>query len=231
MSGDAQSASVAPSDPPKAAGEAVPERIGGRYRVLEELGRGGMARVYLVEDGSGRRLALKQLQRTGTETHDQVASELFEREFRTLAQLSHPRVIEVYDYGIGEVRPYYTMELLDGSDLRALSPLPWRRACELVFDVCSSLALLHSRRLVHRDVSPRNVRCTPDGYAKLIDFGAMVQMGPCAQVVGTPAFVAPEVVHRSARRCTTRSPGACPTPRATWPAYSRRGTRVRRRRR
>ena len=135
---------------------------------------------------------------TAKSKHDQLASELFEREFRTLVQLSHPRVIEVYDYGIGDAGPYYTMELLDGSDLRELSPLPWRRACELVFDVCSSLALLHSRRLVHRDISPRNVRCTRDGLAKLIDFGAMVQMGPCAQVVGTPAFVAPEVVQRSA---------------------------------
>ena len=51
---------------------------------------------------------------------------------------------------------------------------------------------------MHRDISPRNVRCTRDGRAKLIDFGAMVPMGPSAQVVGTPAFIAPEVVHRSA---------------------------------
>ena len=70
------------------------------------------------------------------------------------------------------------MELLDGGDLRERAPLPWREACALLCDVCSSLALLHSRRLVHRDVSPRNVRCTADGRAKLIDFGAMVPVGP-----------------------------------------------------
>jgi len=68
----------------------------------------------------------------------------------------------------------------------------------VLFDVCSCLALLHSRRLLHRDVSPRNVRCTADGQAKLIDFGAMAVMGHSRQVVGTPAFVAPEALHRLA---------------------------------
>jgi serine/threonine-protein kinase len=87
-------------------------------------------------------------------------------------------VIEVYDYGVdAQAGPYYTTELLDGGDLRDRSPLPWREACTLLFDVCSSLALLHSRRLLHRDVSPRNIRCTHDGQAKLIDFGAMAPMG------------------------------------------------------
>ena len=81
------------------------------------------------------------------------------------------------------------MELLDGGDLRKRSPLPWREACDAAFQLCSSLALLHSRRLVHRDITPRNVRCTSAGRAKLIDFGAMVSMGSGAQVVGTPAFV------------------------------------------
>jgi hypothetical protein len=91
------------------------------------------------------------------------------------------------------------MELLDGGDLRNRAPLPWAQACALLFDVCSSLALLHSRRLLHRDISPRNIRCTPDGKAKLIDFGAMAPMSAGgAQVVGTPAFTPPETVHRLA---------------------------------
>src|SRR5262249_5755425 len=106
-------------------------------------------------------------------------------------------VIEVYDYGLDAAGPYYTMELLDGGDLREQSPLPWQRACALVYDVCSSLALLHSRRLMHRDISPRNIRCTRDGKAKLIDFGAMAAMGPNQQLVGTPAFIAPEAFHFS----------------------------------
>ena len=174
-------------------------RIDDRYELLEPLGRGGMATVHRAVDRlTGREVALKQLRATGAQGHAVVA--LFAREFHTLAQLRHPSVISVYDYGLlGGEGPYYTMELLDGGDLRDRAPLPWRQACALVFDVCSSLALLHSRRLLHRDISPRNVRCTRDGRAKLIDFGAMGPMLPGGgQIVGTPAFVPPEAVHRSA---------------------------------
>ena len=175
-----------------------PARIAQRYRVIKALGQGGMAHVYHVADSvSGRELALKQLSPQSDSRREALTSQ-FEAEFNALAQLSHPRVIEVYDYGHGEAGPFFTMELLDGGDLADRSPLPWREACALVYDVCSSLALLHSRRLVHRDVSPRNVRCTRDGRAKLIDFGTMVAMGASNFVAGTPAFVAPEVVHRSA---------------------------------
>jgi len=172
--------------------------IAGRYQVLAELGRGGMATVYRVLDGAnGRELALKRLHGDGDESRRAAAEALFEAEFQTLSQLQHPRVIAVFDYGVADGAAYYTMELLDGGDLAELSPLPWREACALIYDVCSSLALLHSRRLVHRDVSPRNIHRTRDGRPKLIDFGAMASMGPCPQAVGTPAFVAPEVAQRA----------------------------------
>src|SRR6185503_17761221 len=178
---------------------AIPSRIGGRYEVHGLLGQGGMAAAYHVTDTvSGREMALKQLLLPEDEDRNREFNALFQREFHTLTQLSHPRIIEVYDYGVAEDGPFYTMELLDGGDLRQRSPLPWREACALTYDVCSSLALIHSRRLVHRDVTPRNIRCTRDGQAKLIDFGAMVPMGPGAVVVGTPSFVAPEVVLGSA---------------------------------
>jgi hypothetical protein len=167
----------------------------GRYRVQELLGRGGMAAVYRVSDPANTRsVALKQLR--SAELHGGIAA-LFEREYHMLAQLSHPNVIEVYDYGLAERGPYYTMELLDGGDLKDRCPLPWREACAVAFDVCSCLALLHSRRWVHRDVSPRNIRCTKQGRAKLLDFGAMVPVGYTGQIIGTPPFVAPEVVHRT----------------------------------
>ena len=172
-----------------------------RYQVQELLGRGGMACVYRVKDlVSQREVALKQLTAPRELAERGRLTALFEREFQTLVQLSHPQVIEVYDYGLlPDKTPYYTMELLDGGDLRERAPLGWRQACRLLFDVCSSLALLHSRRLLHRDVSPRNVRCTRSGRAKLIDFGAMAPMNAGgADVVGTPAFVAPEIVQRLA---------------------------------
>jgi len=177
----------------------VPAQLAGRYRVEALLGRGGMAVVYRAVDAVAcQSLAIKHaLFRPDTREGRDLCA-LFEREYQLLAQLSHPRVIEVYDFGIEDGRPYYTMELLDGGDLRELSPLPWRRVCALIYDVCSSLALLHSRRFVHRDISPRNVRCMPSGPAKLIDFGAAAPMGVAPHIVGTPAFVAPEALSRGA---------------------------------
>jgi tetratricopeptide (TPR) repeat protein len=172
---------------------ALPASIASRYQVLEELGRGGMAVVYRVrERNAACDVALKQLT---PHRSDRDVSALFEHEFSVLAELRHPSVIEVYDYGIDQAAPYYTMELLDGGDLTTLAPLPFVSACQLMIQVCSSLSLLHSRQLVHRDISPRNVRRTRAGVTKLIDFGAMAHMGPCTHSVGTPGFVAPEVVH------------------------------------
>lgn len=155
-----------------------------------------MAVVYQVLDKTNKReVALKKLVHRERAEKQQNVEELFEHEFHILSQLSHPRVIEVYDYGVDGSVPYYTMELLDGGDLREISPLPWKKACSLLRDVCSALSLLHSRRKIHRDLTPRNVRCTRDGKAKLIDFGAMVPMGHCKYVIGTPPFTAPEVVN------------------------------------
>ena len=170
--------------------------VGARYRIETLLGQGGMAEVYQVVDTStGDRRALKRLIKIDDPRKLQRATELFEREFHTLSQLAHPRVVSVYDYGVEDGAPYYTMELLDGGDLQQRAPVPWQLACKLARDVCSALSVLHSRRMVYRDLSPRNVRCTSDGQAKLIDFGAMAPMGPSKQVVGTAAFCAPELVH------------------------------------
>jgi serine/threonine-protein kinase len=122
-----------------------------------------------------RTLAFKRL--SAQASSDRVIAELFEREFHTLSQLAQPRIIEVYDYGIDAEGAYYTMQLLAGQDVRAFGKAHWRRACELMRDVASSLAILHSRRLLHGDVSPRNVRCTLDARAKLLDFGVAGRRG------------------------------------------------------
>jgi len=169
--------------------------IGGRYVIEELLGRGGMANVYRARDTrSGRVVAVKRgVARDPRKRLKRQA--LLQREYYTLCQLQHPRIIEVYDYGLDERGPYYVMELLDGSDLDSGGQLPWRKASALLYDVASSLSILHARGLVHRDVSTRNVRCTADGRAKLIDFGAMVSTGGVPKdVVGTPPFMAPEVL-------------------------------------
>ncbi|MDD9969130.1 MAG: protein kinase, partial [Myxococcales bacterium] len=132
---------------------------GARYDVHGVLGNGGMGAVYRVTDRHRDcTVALKRLRIEEGQSRKEERVALFHREFRTLAELEHPRVIHVYDYGIDDLGPYYTMELLDGADLREEVPISWRRACLLMRDVCSCLALLHSRGFVHRDVSPLNVR-------------------------------------------------------------------------
>jgi hypothetical protein len=177
--------------------DVINERIAQRYQVIKRLGRGGVAVVYEVLDTARDRVvALKRpIQRASP---DNPLTMLFQREFETLSQLVHPRIIEVYDYQTDELGPYYTMELLSGGDLRQRAPMPWREVCRSLCDVCSALALLHSRRFVHRDLTPLNVRCTADGRAKLFDFGAMVQFGRTKHVVGTPPFIAPEAIHSQA---------------------------------
>jgi tetratricopeptide (TPR) repeat protein len=168
------------------------ELIAGRYRVEALLGEGGMGSVYRARDEYvGSSVAVKRLH-AGSERAKVV---LFEQEYFTLAELAHPRIIEVYDYGVDAGRSYYTMELLDGADLRDAGALDFRTVCGVLSDVAGSLAILHSRGFLHRDVSPRNVRRTADGRAKLIDFGAMSRMGNSKELVGTPPCVAPEVLH------------------------------------
>jgi tetratricopeptide (TPR) repeat protein len=179
-----------------AAKEPIGSAIAGRYRIEIELGHGGMGIVYgVLDERSGRRVALKRLH-CDRPTHAAMVATLFEREYHTLKQLAHPCIVEAYEFGVDETGPYYTMELLPGTDLARLAPMPWHEACAVLRDVASALALVHARRLVHRDLSPRNVRCSDVGRAKLIDFGALASIGTCGELIGTPPLMAPETAQR-----------------------------------
>ncbi|MEM6993487.1 MAG: serine/threonine-protein kinase [Myxococcota bacterium] len=169
------------------------EIMGGRYRLGSLLGRGGMGEVYRAFDvAMARPVALKRFRLAADREADKLR---FRREFHTLAQFSHPRIVDAYDFGLDESgQPFYTMELLDGRDLGKLAPMEWKRACPLLRDVASALAFLHSRQLLHRDIAPRNVRCTSDGRAKLIDFGMMATVGVSNEIVGTLPSIAPEMI-------------------------------------
>ena len=143
-----------------------------------------------VDEVTGERCALKRIKPEFA--RDRQGIEAFEREYRVLAGIDHPRILRVYEYGVDDVGPYYTMELVPGEDLHKRAPLDYREACLYLRDVAASLALLHARRLLHRDLSPRNVRVTPEGRCKLLDFGALSGFGPSNVVVGTPPSIAPE---------------------------------------
>ncbi|MFI5309360.1 MAG: serine/threonine-protein kinase, partial [Polyangiales bacterium] len=163
----------------------------GRYLIKEQLAAGGMGVVYrAVDTATGQECALKRIKPEVATNLQGV--EAFEREYRVLAGINHPRIIRVHEYGVDEAGPFYTMELVEGSDLRKLAPLHYRDACRYLRDVAASLALLHARRLLHRDLSPRNVRVTADGHCKLLDFGALTGFGPSLIIVGTPPAIAPE---------------------------------------
>jgi tetratricopeptide (TPR) repeat protein/phage FluMu protein gp41 len=165
--------------------------IAGRYQVESLLGRGGMGAVYAVRDvASGRRVALKLLSSTAS----QESAALFEREYQTLAGLRHPSIVEVYDYGTCNDGVFYTMELIDGTDLSKQAPMSWHEVCRDLRDAASILGLLHARLLLHRDLSPRNLLRSRTGRLKLIDFGALAAFGPSTELVGTPPFIAPEAL-------------------------------------
>jgi serine/threonine protein kinase len=126
------------------------------------------------------------------------AEEAVEREYHSLTQLAHPHIVRVFEYGLDGEDPYYTMELLEGVDARAArqhGSLSVRQICSLLRDCASALGLVHSRRMVHRDVGPRNLWCATDGRGKLIDFGTLVAMGPQSRIAGTPPFVPPEALY------------------------------------
>ncbi|HET6331965.1 MAG TPA: protein kinase [Polyangiales bacterium] len=205
-----------------------PRLISSCYRVEGELARGGMARVYrVIDERNGQAFALKQL--SVSEERSATLRAMFEREYHTLVQLAHPRIVRVFDFGVDGDDPYYVMELLEGVDARQAihdRQPEIREICLWLRDCASALALVHSRRMVHRDVSPRNLWCTPDGRAKLIDFGTLVAMGPQTRIAGTPPFVPPEAVNAQPLdgRCDLYALGALAysmlTDRAAFPARS-----------
>src|SRR5262245_57822677 len=114
------------------------EAVAGRYVLQEKLGEGGMGVVYRAVDQSTQRtVALKQLQSDPLGSQRRMLEAMFEREYHTLARLKHPSIIEVYDYGIEDTGPYYTMEMLSGKDLRDLAPIPYTEVCRHLRDVAS----------------------------------------------------------------------------------------------
>jgi len=180
-------------------GEPGFRRIAGRYRTIGMLGQGGMGTVWrVVDETTGHEVALKHADGGRGREGGVVdrSSTRFRREFHTLASLRHPQIVRAIEYGLDPAGPYYTMELLDGCDLKDAGRVPWRHATAILCDVAAALATLHARGLVHRDLAPRNVRLLGDGRAKLFDFGLLASIGATADVAGTATAVAPETMRR-----------------------------------
>src|SRR5690349_19601137 len=176
----------------------VRQTLGGRYKLLDELGSGGMAVVWRARDEVlGRPVAVKLL--AGRYSGDPQSRARIRDEARAAATLSHPNIAQVYDYGeaTDTGTPYVVMELVNGPTLQqrvAGGKLPPRTVFRICGEVAAALAAAHAHGLVHRDIKMANIMVTPAG-AKVVDFGIAAAVGPVAPeetLVGTPAYLAPE---------------------------------------
>ncbi|HET9275017.1 MAG TPA: serine/threonine-protein kinase [Gemmatimonadales bacterium] len=176
------------------------EALAGRYAIERELGRGGMARVYLARDlKHGRRVALKVLR---PEVAEVIGADRFVREIGILAQLAHPHVLPLHDSGAADGQLFYVMPYVEGETLRARlereRQLPVEEAVRIAGEVAGALAYAHGRGVVHRDIKPENILLEA-GHAVVADFGiARVinetggRITATGLAVGTPAYMSPE---------------------------------------
>lgn len=174
----------------------------GQYQIVEELGRGGMAQVFLaVQPKIGREVAIKIL--PSYFLQDQTFLERFSREVRIAAALQHPHILPIYDFGEQEDMPYIVMAYLTGGTLEDLIRRSGRGlsndvVLHLLGQIVGALDFAHSRGIIHRDFKPSNILLDENGNAYLSDFGIARATEETAQLtgsgmVGTPSYMAPEM--------------------------------------
>ena len=172
--------------------------LGGRYRIIGLLGRGGMGEVYRATDLTlGQSVALKFLPEEAS--RNQRLLERFHGEVRVARLVSHPNVCRVYDIGEIEGMPFISMEYVDGEDLSSLllriGRLPADKALEAARKLCAGLTAAHDRGVIHRDLKPQNIMINKRGEIVIMDFGLAAisdQLSGAEVRNGTPAYMAPE---------------------------------------
>ncbi len=181
--------------------------LGGRYRIEQQIGSGGMGKVYRATQlGLERHVALKVI--SPRDASSALARRRFEREARVASALRHPNAVEIYDFGSEGATMYLAMELLSGNSLRAhvdvdLPPVSPRRACQIAGDVADVLASAAAIGLVHRDLKPENIMLDSTGDRQrtvVVDFGlAYIEQDEHAGRltaegvgIGTPDYLSPE---------------------------------------
>ena len=172
----------------------------GHYKIVSQLGRGGMASVYKAEQtGLGRLVALKILQ--PSLAADEVIVQRFQQEARIAANLHHAHIVTIYDVGEVEGTYYIAMRYIEGENLgqmlRREGPLSPTRALGVLEQVAEALDFAHSRTILHRDIKPANVMVEPGDVLTLTDFG-IARAGEASHltatrmVIGTPEYMSPE---------------------------------------
>lgn len=173
----------------------------GRYRIIKQIGRGGMADVYLAKDLilDGEEVAVKVL-RTNYQT-DPIAVARFQREARAMADLDHPHIVRITDIGEEDGQQYLAMEYVAGLDLKRYIkehyPLSNEEAVRIMGQILLAMRLAHAKSIVHRDLKPQNILLTPDGTAKVTDFGIAVAFAETSltqtnSMLGSVHYLSPE---------------------------------------
>ena len=188
----------------------------GPYRILDQLGKGGMGVVYLAEDTrDGKRVAIKVLPKDFVSDEDRLAR--FNREGRMLEELKslkHPNIAEIYEQAEYDGKPCIVLEYVPGATLSERlrkGPLPVREALQIGLQIADALESAHQQRIVHRDLKPANIKITPEGQVKILDFGLAKRfqadlaneetddlrtrsfsLTESGMLIGTPAYMSPE---------------------------------------
>lgn len=181
-----------------------------RYHILEKLGEGGMAVVYKAFDtrlDSDVAIKFIRMEKLTLENADK-ARYRFKREARALANLTHPNIVKVIDYGEYEGQPYLVMPLLSGGTLKhklTRRPIPYQSAAKILLPIARALDYAHKQKMIHRDVKPSNILLTESGEPLLSDFGvakileeeATVDLTGSGVGIGTPEYMAPEQAEKT----------------------------------
>ncbi len=174
--------------------------LGGRYRLIELLGEGGMATIYRAHDVQLDRSVAVKLMRPQY-GRDAAFVARFRQEAQSAASLSHPNIVSVFDYGTDEAGPFIVMELVDGQDLADLlherGAIPPVVAAKIAEQVAEGLAAAHARGIIHRDVKPSNILLSADGRVRVVDFGiaravAEAQLTVPGTTLGSVHYFSPE---------------------------------------
>lgn len=186
------------------ANDSMVGRTIGKYKIVEHLGRGGMAEVYKAyQEHLDRYVAIKLMHSFLASDQDFLSR--FKREAKAMAALTHPNIISVYDFDVQGDTYYIVMEYIEGGTLKDLIEMHTRRgeklslarAVQIILELADALSFAHSRGMIHRDIKPANVMVNGRGSAILMDFGiAKMTSGPTytatGAMIGTPAYMSPE---------------------------------------
>lgn len=174
--------------------------LGDRYRIIDTLGEGGMANVYLAEDIILQRKVAVKILRLDLQKEPQTLAR-FQREALATSELSHPNIVMVLDVGADHGLPYMVMEYVDGPDLkdyiRANSPLNLRLVIKIMDQILSAMSLAHKHNVIHRDLKPQNILMDKHGNIKIADFGIAVALNQNSvtqtnSAIGSVHYMSPE---------------------------------------